>query len=88
MKREDYKKELLEHIYNGEPKEFKIEKVTLSDDHPIIQEAREWTRKLTPEELEEARKSMRYPGLSADMRVRRRPQRTFFGIQIRIGWWQ
>lgn len=44
VKKEDYKRELFERLYTCEPKEFKIEKITLSNNHPIIQKAREWEK--------------------------------------------
>ncbi len=113
MDKNEYKKEYINRIKIDEPKDFKIEKVTVDDDDPLLARARRWVgdtpkkmteaeiesvvkhckemlRPRTEEELQQLRKELKYPGLPKRMRPKYTPvpERTFFGIQIRIGWWK
>jgi hypothetical protein len=114
MNKDEYKKEYIDRIKNGQLKNFEIEKVSISDDDPIIQKTKRWVgdqpvkpmtekeiesvvnhckemlRPRTEEELKQLRKELKYPGLPYHMRRKYKPvpQRTFCGIQIRIGWWK
>ncbi|WLR42293.1 hypothetical protein LC087_16450 [Bacillus carboniphilus] len=42
MEREELKQELLNRIFNEQPKDFEIKKIPVSDDDPILEQIREW----------------------------------------------
>ncbi|MCM3323287.1 hypothetical protein [Cytobacillus kochii] len=48
-RREEHKKELLERIFNGKPKDFEIKKVELSKDDPILQSAKKMIGGVDPD---------------------------------------
>lgn len=100
MKREDYKKEYINRIENGEKKDFEIEKIELSKNDPILQSAKKLVGGVDPDFIvKQAEEFLNappdpnfgYPGRKTRTiyKVIESPGR-FFGIKlgrIRIGVW-